>query len=489
MRTKTRTAVVAVLLLALTSAVGCAGIPKVDRDLYAAIESDDGAKIERLIASGANVNARPKWWWYEEQPPLAWASAFSSPKTVALLIDRGADVNGVKATGSTALHVAASRHRPAVAALLLQNGAAINAQSRYGFTPLQSALWPLAETIPKYKPSDDEAAQASEVVRLLLSSGARVDLRAIHDDSPLHMAASTGSAALVQLLLEAGAEVDARTDEDVTPLYLAAKKDVDDVAALLIARGADVDARSKSGYVPLTMAAEHGNAAMAKLLISRGAKVDAKDNAGGTPLLSACKGRLREYTVTARTRGAKAVRRDIAARDRFETRASLSSVQGDFTSVALQLIAAGADPNVAMPGYTPLVSAAIVGDAKLAEALIARGATLDDTSTGQSALHAAIAEGHVEVAKLLIAKGAKVNVRNVTGKTPLHVLARSIRDRTLAELLIRRGAVVNAADYRDFTPLDFALGEENVPVAEVLHQHGAQQRPGLLRRLMGGWLP
>jgi ankyrin repeat protein len=477
-----------VALLVLTSAVGCAGIPKADRDLFAAIEGDDDAKIDHLIALGANVNVTsPER--YEGLPPLAWASGVASPKTVELLVARGANINGANARGDTALHVAAYRQRPAVAALLIQKGAMVNAQTQSGFTPLQSAMWPLAERIPKYRPSADEAAQARKLVELLLSSGARVGLRPVHGPGPLHVAAMTGSMTLVRLLLEAGADVDNKTDEDVTPLYLAAKKDVDDVAALLLARGADVDSRSKSGYVPLTMAAEHGNAAIAKLLIAHGASVNAKDNAGATPLLSACRGRLLEYTITARTRAAKAVRRDFAARDVFETRVSLSEVQGDYTAVAVQLITAGADPNVAMPGYTPLVSAAIVGDLALAEALITHGATLDDTSTGESALHAAIAEGHIDVAKLLIERGASVNVRNMSGKTPLHFLARSIRDRELAEFLVQRSADVNAADQRGATPLDFALEERNDAVAEVLRQHGAKQRPSRpLRRVLTDWL-
>src|SRR6185295_124255 len=127
-------------------------------------------------------------------------------------------------------------------------------------------------------------------------------------------------------------------------------------------------------------------------------------------------------------------------------RESLREVKGDFSAVAMLLVNAGADPNVAPRGFTPLGAAATVGDLTLAEALIAHGAAIDDTSTGESPLHAAIAEGHADVAKLIVDKGANVNVRNTSQLTPLHFLATYMHDRNLAELLIRHGADVNAKD-------------------------------------------
>lgn len=426
-------------LLLLVSAVGCAGtLPKGNLALFAAIKRDDAGEVERLLASGAAVN-------------------------------------GASERGNTPLHVAAFEEDRAVTALLIRRGASVNGPNVAGSTPLFSAMERLAYMPARSTPAAPEVANVVGVVELLLASGARVDVRGSGGGTPLHMAALTGQTTLVRMLIDHGADVDARTEEGVTPLYQAAKKDEADVAELLIARGAEVNARTKSGYTALKMAAEHGSAAVAKLLLARRAEVDVRDGEGLTPLLSACRSLLIRYTLEASNHGAaEDIRRKLSAGDVVETRRALAEVMGDFGGVALLLVKGGANPNVAVPGFTPLGAAATVGDAALAEALIAHGAAIDETSTGESPLHAAIAECHAGVAKLLVDKGANVNARNMSQRTPLHFLAIFTHDRALAELLIRRGADVSAKDRDGQTPIDLAIRARNDEVAEVLRRHGAR---------------
>jgi ankyrin repeat protein len=425
-------------LLLLLSAVGCAGtLPKPDRDLFAAIKRGDAGEVDRLLASGANVN-------------------------------------GVDAHATTPLHVAAYHEDPAVAALLVRNGAAVNVRNDAGMTPLHKAMERLAFAPATRKAPEEEVAKVTRVVELLLASGAQVDAGASGGAMPIHTAALTGQTALVQLLIDKGAAVDARTADGVTPLYQATKKDAAEVVRLLIARGADVNAQTKSGYTALKMAGEHGSAEVAKLLLARGAAVDARDKEGFTPLLSACRSLLIRYTIEASTPGADDLRRKRSAGELAELREALASVKGDFSEVALLLVNGGADPNVAAPGFAPLGTAAIVGDVALAAALIAHGAAIDGTGAGESPLHAAIAEGHAELAKLLIDKGANVNARNMSQLTPLHFVATYMHDRALAELLIRHGGDVSAKDRDGRTPLELAIRARNEEVAGVLRQHGAQ---------------
>lgn len=59
---------------------------------------------ERLIQSGADVNARQAQWW---RTPLAWAADAGCAEAVELLIRSGADVNGDAFGMTTALHAAA----------------------------------------------------------------------------------------------------------------------------------------------------------------------------------------------------------------------------------------------------------------------------------------------------------------------------------------------------------------------------------------------
>jgi ankyrin repeat protein len=90
-----------VSLLLLLAAARCAGtLPRADLDLFAAIKRGDTGDVERLLASGANVN-------------------------------------GASEHGTTPLHVAAYQEDPVVAAVLIREGAAINARNH---TPLEVAI-------------------------------------------------------------------------------------------------------------------------------------------------------------------------------------------------------------------------------------------------------------------------------------------------------------------------------------------------------------
>ena len=62
-------------------------------------------------------------------------------QTMALLIDRGADVNAVAHFNWTALMVAASKGHGEGVRLLLAHDAAPNVQDTYGWTPLMRAVY------------------------------------------------------------------------------------------------------------------------------------------------------------------------------------------------------------------------------------------------------------------------------------------------------------------------------------------------------------
>ncbi|MDD9818884.1 MAG: ankyrin repeat domain-containing protein [Gammaproteobacteria bacterium] len=219
-----------------------------------------------------------------------WATA--TPGEVRALLDGGADLQAVdELQGATPLHHAAF-HSPApeVVALLLERGADIEARAAYGSTPLHFAAGFNKEP---------------GVTALLLERGANIEARG--DDSgatPLYLAAGLNeSPAVVALLLERGANVEARDNIGTTPLHHAAeRRETPAVVKLLLDRGADVNARSPSGYTPLHLAAignapflgnAPGNApAVVALLLDRGAELEARTQRhGATPLWLAAESR------------------------------------------------------------------------------------------------------------------------------------------------------------------------------------------------------
>jgi len=92
-----------------------------DVDLFHAIQSGDLARVEALIAAGADVNARSK----NDGTPLMLASIMNYPEVVRALIAAGADVNAKQSSefeeinGYTALMMASQNcHLDAVQILI-----------------------------------------------------------------------------------------------------------------------------------------------------------------------------------------------------------------------------------------------------------------------------------------------------------------------------------------------------------------------------------
>ena len=84
----------------------------------------------------------------------------------------------------------------------------------------------------------------------------------------------------------------------------------------------------------------------------------------------------------------------------------------------------------------------------------------------------AIKQGHKEMVELLLDKGADTAAKDTAGMTMLHIIAMSDHI-GLAELLIKEGADVNVRDKSDFTPLDYAQGN-NKEMVELLKKHGGE---------------
>ncbi|HZN68203.1 MAG TPA: ankyrin repeat domain-containing protein [Tepidisphaeraceae bacterium] len=136
-------------------------------DLHFAAQAGDVEAIARLVAAGADVNARDK----HGNTPLKYATAEPVPAAVRKLIALGADVNLGDDRGFTPLHCAAAHGFYAlaveIAEALLARGADVNARSReFGFVPLHEAT-------------------GADVIRLLVARGADPNIRSDAGLTPL----------------------------------------------------------------------------------------------------------------------------------------------------------------------------------------------------------------------------------------------------------------------------------------------------------------
>jgi len=84
----------------------------------------------------------------------------------------------------------------------------------------------------------------------------------------------------------------------------------------------------------------------------------------------------------------------------------------------------------------------------------------------------AVRRGDVQEVARLLAAGANPNVKDLDGRTPLHIAAEQSRA-DLVELLLRHGADPNARDADGETPLHKAVSVSDVALVELLLRHGA----------------
>ena len=138
---------------------------------------------------------------------------------------------------------------------------------------------------------------------------------------------------------------------------------------------------------------------------------------------------------------------DLDAGDRHGMTALHSAAIFNRADMVQRLLARGADPYAMGLGYgairlTPLHKAAEAGSLEAVEALLDDGVNVNVLTEGAnrvSPLHIAAARGHQGVIRLLADRGAQMNLRDVTGATPLRWAMRMEKDDTAALLRLLGG--------------------------------------------------
>ena len=126
-----------ILLIIVAGLTSCTR--KMDKDLIVAAGNGDVARVQSLIAQGADVNVNGKF-LQDDLTPLNAAVMNQNSEVVRVLIRAHADVNQGDSDNNTPLLWAADRGNVDLTNLLLQAGANPQAKSSIGETPLTVAL-------------------------------------------------------------------------------------------------------------------------------------------------------------------------------------------------------------------------------------------------------------------------------------------------------------------------------------------------------------
>jgi len=355
-----------------------------------AVYRKDYEVAEALLAKKANVNVTNEF----GATPLTEAARGSDERLVKMLLDAGAKVDSANPDGETALMMAISGGDLPIVEMLVNAGANVKTIEKFhNQSPLMYAV--------------NANRNAPQMVKLLLSKGADVNVRALYSDWPS------------QVTSEPRAQY--RSVGGLTALLYATRSGCYECAEDLIAAGADVNLPTPEGITPLMNALDNEHNDVAKLLIDKGANLDVWDWWGRTALWIAVDrktppggggggggfggGRGAGGGGGGRGGGRGGARAGGAPAPR-SSGPTVSSME-----IITKLLDAGVNPNPMMNFHRPNAP----GRGRFAD---------NEISTGTTALFRAVQNNDAEAVKLLLEKGADPNI-NTMGYSPLLLAAGS----------------------------------------------------------------
>ena len=253
----------------------------------------------------------------------------------------------------------------------------------------------------------------------------------------------------------------------MTALLFAVRDGNMPMTRLLLDSGADIQLASANDTSPLIIAILNGQTELASYLLSRGANPNAIDAYKRGPLFAAIE--LRNFN--------------------HEKYSDLPTDGRDPLDLIKALLAKGANPNqqtnttpvhglmqfdgswVNFDGQTPLIRAALSGDAEVMKLLLQYKADAKITTDGgttslmaaaginwipaQTYMHSE--EEYVEAVNLCLAQGVDVNAANSMGLTAMHGAANRGWE-SIVQILADHGSKLDPKDKEGRTPMTYAQG-------------------------------
>uniref|UniRef100_A0A8D3EDL5 Ankyrin repeat domain 52 n=1 Tax=Scophthalmus maximus TaxID=52904 RepID=A0A8D3EDL5_SCOMX len=393
---------------------------------WAALLSGHVEVMKLLVSHSADVTCKDK----RDYTPLHAAAASGHLDVVKYLLRLGVETDEPNTFGNTALHMACHTGQDTVATELVNAGANINQPNCHGNTPLHLA-----------------AASSSGVLslELLINNGADVNMQNKEGKSPLHMAAMNGRFTGSQILIQNGnigckiifsqhPVVSMSSSETLIIIIILTPCLLTPCFPLRLCTGGEIDCADIYGNTPLHIAeiilmtvlhcntsplhyaAASGNSQCTISLVRAGADVNELDLMGCSPL---------HYTAASHTFCGKC---PFSNSGNTNSEPDYSGEKQQEASLCLDfLLDNGANPTLKnSKGYSAVHYAAAYGNKQHLELLLEISFNcLEEVESNipVSPLHLAAYYGHREALRLLCETLVSLDVRDIEGRTALHLAA------------------------------------------------------------------
>lgn len=434
-------------------------------------DKEGRALLHRLVCGNKNptdLASEDRTQLYELKGILA-SNESMEEELMDLILERGISIDERDVHGASALHYALTFSRMHSTISLIKRKANVNAKDTVKKTPFHY-MAEKCSNIHVYDYGSGNGNQIREIiVNVLLKAGADINAKDIDGATPVDYAIWRGDKDVIALFEEKGGKPSMALPAAAQDA--AESGDAGELRKMLDKNPKLIHSRGLRSTTLLHLAAEGGHLECCSLITERGSEVNAKDNLQETPLIRAVEKGHYPVVQLLVNKGA-----DIHCKNRFGD--TIFRTIDRKHEILRYLIEKGEDSDLRANnhsyGTTLLHQMAERGDIEMVRLILTKGIDVNIRDmTGRTPLHHCASgggkEGSNEMVSFLISQGAIVNAQDDEGRTALHWACLSGFYETV-KLLISKGADVNMRDEDGLAPLHLVLSAR---IADLLIGHGA----------------